>query len=220
MSMTRAVWSGVLGVCLVAASTTVLSRQDHVAGPAFDADTVRRIDAVFAPCDTTTSPGCAVGVVATASGVRPRLRDGQPRVRAAISPASIFHVASISKQFAAFSVAMLAHDGKLSLDDDIRKHVPEMPDFGKRHHHPSADPPHQRPARSWPCRPRRVARGRPDHRGRRADDGGQTARPELRSGREVLYSNTGYTLLGRDRHARSASRCASSPRSESSRRSA
>jgi len=40
-------------------------------------------------------------------------------------------VASVSKQFTAFAVAMLAHQGKLRLDDDIRRHIPEVPDFGK-----------------------------------------------------------------------------------------
>ena len=47
-----------------------------------------------------------------------------------ITPASIFHVASVSKQFTAMAVMLLAADGKLSLDDDIRKHLPEIPDYG------------------------------------------------------------------------------------------
>jgi CubicO group peptidase (beta-lactamase class C family) len=48
----------------------------------------------------------------------------------AISPSSIFHVASISKQFTAAAIQRLALEGKLSLTDDIRKYIPEMPDFG------------------------------------------------------------------------------------------
>lgn len=47
-----------------------------------------------------------------------------------ITPTTIFHIASISKQFTAFAIAMLADQGKLSLDDDIRKYLPEMHDFG------------------------------------------------------------------------------------------
>lgn len=47
-----------------------------------------------------------------------------------ITPESVFLVASVSKQFTAFAITMLADQGKLSLDDDIRKHVPEMHDFG------------------------------------------------------------------------------------------
>lgn len=47
-----------------------------------------------------------------------------------ITPSTIFHVASVSKQFTAFAMAMLADQGKLSLDDDIRKFLPELHDFG------------------------------------------------------------------------------------------
>jgi CubicO group peptidase (beta-lactamase class C family) len=46
------------------------------------------------------------------------------------TPQTIFHIASVSKQFTAFSIAMLADQGKLSLSDDIRKYLPEMHDFG------------------------------------------------------------------------------------------
>ena len=48
-----------------------------------------------------------------------------------ITPNTVFHVASVSKQFTAFAVTLLADQGKLSLDDDIRLHLPEIPDFGK-----------------------------------------------------------------------------------------
>jgi CubicO group peptidase (beta-lactamase class C family) len=49
--------------------------------------------------------------------------------RVAIGPQSIFHVASISKQFTAIAVALLAEEGRLSLDDDVRKHIPELPAY-------------------------------------------------------------------------------------------
>ena len=48
-----------------------------------------------------------------------------------ITPSTIFHMASVSKQFTAFAIASLAQQGKISLSDDIRKHLPEVPDFGK-----------------------------------------------------------------------------------------
>ncbi|HEV3049629.1 MAG TPA: serine hydrolase, partial [Longimicrobium sp.] len=51
---------------------------------------------------------------------------------APIPPGTIFHVASVSKQFTAFAVAMLAAQGRLSLDDDVRQHLSELPDFGQR----------------------------------------------------------------------------------------
>ena len=44
---------------------------------------------------------------------------------------TIFNIASVSKQFTAYSLVLLEADGKLSIDDDIRKHIPEMPDLGK-----------------------------------------------------------------------------------------
>ena len=48
-----------------------------------------------------------------------------------VEPSTIFHIASVSKQFTAFSILLLEADGKLSIDDDIRKYIPEVPDFGK-----------------------------------------------------------------------------------------
>lgn len=90
-----------------------------------------RVDAIFAGWDSTSSPGCAVGIFQHGEIVYTRgygmanLELGVP-----ITPGSIFHVASISKQFAALCVALLAEDGKLSLDDDVRTYVPEVPDFG------------------------------------------------------------------------------------------
>jgi len=47
-----------------------------------------------------------------------------------ITPSTVFHVASMSKQFTAASILLLAQQGKLSLDDDIRKYIPELPNFG------------------------------------------------------------------------------------------
>ncbi|HYG34273.1 MAG TPA: serine hydrolase [Clostridia bacterium] len=49
-----------------------------------------------------------------------------------ITPTTVFHAASVSKQFTAFAIARLIQRGKLSLDDDIRKHLPELHDCGAR----------------------------------------------------------------------------------------
>ena len=46
------------------------------------------------------------------------------------SPSTIFHVASVSKQFTAFAIALLIDEGKLALNDEVRKYIPELPDFG------------------------------------------------------------------------------------------
>ena len=87
-----------------------------------------KVDAVFTGWDRSNSPGCALGISEQGRVVYERgygISDLQHAL--AIAPQSIFHVASVSKQFTAFAVAMLAQDGKLSLDDDVRKHIPELP---------------------------------------------------------------------------------------------
>lgn len=48
-----------------------------------------------------------------------------------ITPKTVFHIASVSKQFTAFSIYLLEKQGKISLEDDVRKYVPEVPDFGR-----------------------------------------------------------------------------------------
>lgn len=89
-----------------------------------------KVDAVFTGWDRSNSPGCALGISERGKVVYERgygMSDLQHAL--AIAPQSIFHVASVSKQFTAFAVAMLAEDGKLSLDDDVRKHIPELPAY-------------------------------------------------------------------------------------------
>ena len=78
------------------------------------------------------SPGAAVAVAKNGSII---LKNGYGLANLEydipITPQTIFHVASVSKQFTAFAIAMLADQGKLSLEDDIHKYLPEVPDFGK-----------------------------------------------------------------------------------------
>ena len=91
-----------------------------------------RVDSIFATFAKRDSPGCAVSVVDSGRTVFAKgygmasLEHDVP-----ITPSSAFYAASMSKQFTAFAVAMLAQQGKLSLDDDIRKWIPEVPNFGK-----------------------------------------------------------------------------------------
>jgi CubicO group peptidase (beta-lactamase class C family) len=92
-----------------------------------------RVDSLFAEWAAPGSPGAAVAVLRDGEIVLERgygsaqLEHGVP-----ITPQTIFHVASVSKQFTAFGVALLAARGQLSLDDDVRTHIPELPDFGRR----------------------------------------------------------------------------------------
>jgi CubicO group peptidase (beta-lactamase class C family) len=89
-------------------------------------------DAIFAEWDRPDSPGCALGVYRDGSIVYARgygmadLERGVP-----ITPHTVFDIGSTSKQFAAASILLLAHDGALSLDDDVRKHVPEIPAYSR-----------------------------------------------------------------------------------------
>jgi len=92
-----------------------------------------KVDKVFEKWNTPESPGCALGVYKDGQVVYKRgygmanLNDDVP-----IRPNTVFHVASMSKQFTAASILLLAQQGKLSLDDDVHKYIPELPDFGER----------------------------------------------------------------------------------------
>ena len=102
-----------------------------LAPPHQDATPAARVDAVFKEYDSATSPGCAVAVFQDDKILYKRaygMANLDHDVR--LSTSSVFHVASVSKQFTAAAILLLAQDGKLGLDDDIRKHVPELPDFG------------------------------------------------------------------------------------------
>lgn len=100
------------------------------AQPSLPDSVIRRIDALFADVDRTNSPGCAVavyrdGAIAYARGYgMANLEHG-----IAISPRTVFDIGSTSKQFAATAIALLAQDGKLSIDDDVRRFIPELPQY-------------------------------------------------------------------------------------------
>jgi CubicO group peptidase (beta-lactamase class C family) len=92
-----------------------------------------RVDSVFALYHRNDSPGCALGVFHGGQVVYSRgYGMANLELGVAISPEHVFYVGSVSKQFTAMSIALLAQDGKLSLDDDVRTHIPELPDLGRR----------------------------------------------------------------------------------------
>jgi len=94
---------------------------------------VRKIDSICSKWNQPASPGCAVGIVRSDSLVFAKgygmadLEFGIP-----ITDSTIFHMASVSKQFTAFSIVLLERAGKLRLDDDVRKYLPWFPDLGTR----------------------------------------------------------------------------------------
>ena len=92
-----------------------------------------RVDALFAKWNTLDSPGAAVAIVKDGMVIyRKGFGCAQLEYGIPITPSTVFHVASVSKQFTAMAITMLEAAGKLSADDDIRKYLPELADFGKR----------------------------------------------------------------------------------------
>ena len=90
-----------------------------------------RIDAVFKQYNAPNVPGCALGVFRNGSVAYARgygMADLENNVR--ITPASLFDVGSVSKQFAAAAIALLVDEGRLAFTDDVRKYIPELPDYG------------------------------------------------------------------------------------------
>jgi CubicO group peptidase (beta-lactamase class C family) len=92
----------------------------------------RWVDSIFAPYNRRGAPGCAVGIVQR--GVLAYSRGfGEAVILNHVknTPTTSFYIASLSKQFTALSVLLLEQDRKLSLDDDIRRWVPEVPALGR-----------------------------------------------------------------------------------------
>jgi CubicO group peptidase (beta-lactamase class C family) len=92
----------------------------------------KQIDQLFTSWNSIDSPGAAVAVEQDGKVIFKKgygsaeLEYGIP-----ITPQTVFHIASVSKQFTCFSILLLEKEGKLSIEDDIRKYIPEVPDFGK-----------------------------------------------------------------------------------------
>lgn len=94
---------------------------------------VRKIDALFKRWDNWQRPGCAIAVVRNDSVIYSR-GYGMANLEydVPISPSTIFHVASVSKQFTSYAIVLLERQNKLRLDDDIRKHLPWFPDLQRK----------------------------------------------------------------------------------------
>jgi CubicO group peptidase (beta-lactamase class C family) len=89
------------------------------------------VDQLFRQWDNQDSPGCAVAIIKEGKIIYKKAYGMADLERSVpLTPASVFDIASNTKQFTAFAVALLAEEGKLSLDDDIHKYFPEFPDYG------------------------------------------------------------------------------------------
>ncbi len=185
-----------IGVCcalIVSALTALLNAQTAPPAPAWSA----QVDRVFAQWDRPDSPGCALGVyqdgrIAYARGYG--IADLEHNVP--ITPDSVFYAGSVSKQFTAMAAALAIAQGKLRADDDVRKYVPELPDYGRtitiRHlvHHTSG------------LRDVNTLMGLAGRRDEEAFDNDAVLRIVARQkalnflpGEEHLYSNSGYAML-------------------------
>ncbi|NIM48801.1 MAG: serine hydrolase [Gemmatimonadales bacterium] len=183
----RAVLSVTILLISVPGTAPAQARSDSLAA---------QVDSLFADL-TPHTPGAAVLVVRDGKVLYQQgygsanLEHGVP-----ITTSTVFDIASVSKQFAGMAIAMLTEQGVISLDDDVRTHIPELPDFGHtitvRHlvHHTSG-------IRDWP--------GTLAVAGWRMDDVisfdqiltmvWNQRDLNFEPGAEHLYSNTGYNLL-------------------------
>lgn len=155
------------------------------------------MDTLFRLYNRSNGPGCAVGIV----------RDGKLiftkgygmanlEYDIPITPTTVFDIASVSKQFAGLAISTLIQEGKINLDDDIRKYIAEVPKFAKpitiRHlvHHTSG-------LRDWP-EALNMAGWRWDEVFS-FDDIMRMVRHQkdlnFEPGERYSYSNTGYNLL-------------------------
>ena len=118
-------WSLAL-VVAVAAGAAARPDARQAAAPGLEA----QVDRVFARW-TSATPGCTVGVGVGGARVLEKaygMADLEHDARN--TPETVFEAGSVSKQFTAAAVLLLATEGKLSLDDPVRKYIPELPDYG------------------------------------------------------------------------------------------
>jgi CubicO group peptidase (beta-lactamase class C family) len=91
----------------------------------------KQIDQLFSNYNSTT-PGVAVAIVQDGKIIfKKGYGTANLEYDIPVTPKTVFQIASVSKQFTAFSIYLLEKQGKISLEDDIRKYLPEVPDAGK-----------------------------------------------------------------------------------------
>jgi CubicO group peptidase (beta-lactamase class C family) len=106
---------------------------DVALAQAIPAETAKKIDSLFKQWDNKHSPGCAIGIVRNDSLIYAKgygmanLENSIP-----ITTQTEFEMGSVSKQFTAYAILLLAKQGKVSLDDDIHKYLPWAPHFEKK----------------------------------------------------------------------------------------
>lgn len=179
-----------------------LSLENHaetaVIGLTINPTQIQKVDMLFSDWSKPDTPGAALAVIKDGEIIYRRgygmadLERNAPN-----TPTTVFHVASMSKQFTAFAIQLLVDEGKLSLDDDVRKYIPELHDFGKtitiRHliHHTSGlrDQWNLLALAGWRLQDVITEDDILNLIWRQKE-------LNFQPGKEFAYSNTGYTLLG------------------------
>jgi CubicO group peptidase (beta-lactamase class C family) len=91
----------------------------------------QKVDQIFSVYDKAGSPGCSLGVIRDGDFVyRKAYGSANLELGVPLSPQSVFYMGSVSKQFTAAALVLAAEQGFLLLDDDVRKYVPELADYG------------------------------------------------------------------------------------------
>ena len=91
-----------------------------------------KINSIFEEYDNSKTPGLSVGIVQNGKLIFSKgygmasLEHNIP-----VNTSSVFSLASVSKQFTVFAILLLEEKGKLSLEDDVRKHLPKLNDYGE-----------------------------------------------------------------------------------------
>lgn len=115
------------------AAIVLLWNADVAAYKNSDEKSAAAVDEVFGDLAKPGSPGCALGVYRDGKIIYAKgygLANIEENV--AITPQSVFDIGSTSKQFTASSILLLEKQGKLSVNDDVRKYLPELPDYGQK----------------------------------------------------------------------------------------
>src|SRR6266446_4004633 len=125
MAIARRIGAGFL------AGALVFSGSVAAAGNTADEKKAVAVDEIFVDLTKAGSPGCALGVYRDGKMVYSKgygLANLEENV--SITPQSVFDIGSTSKQFTAASILLLEKQGKLPVTDDVRKYIPELPNYG------------------------------------------------------------------------------------------
>src|SRR5687768_16834520 len=113
-------------------SASLISMAAFAAGYAQAPDKTAEVDKIFG-WTKPNEPGCAVAVSQNGKLVVNKAYGSADLEREVpITANTAFDAGSIRKQFVAAAILLLAEEGKLSLTDDVRKHIPQMPDYGHK----------------------------------------------------------------------------------------